>query len=809
MRLISLQISNIRSHEMTRIDFPAGSILFHGDMGSGKSTILMATEFALFGLGNMRADALLTRGRQRGEVVLQFETNGKIYEVGRTLISSGGQIKQDPKNTFVKEDDVTLPLTPTDLKSYIMDKLKFREPANPRAASRVFRYAIYTPQEEIKAILYGGTDREDTIRRAFGMDDYKIAMANASIVISYLKKSADRLEGKFDRLEEYKSDLQHNTNILKDIDSELQSIDSHEYDISKEHENLKHETDRLRQNLDQLNMLEESRGQKKDALGKLVKMSRNLQEWIAQGERDLHDTGRIIRECKAVPKPTEMSLSDVNSRLKSVQDLRQTIHTTKDRLAGRRKEAEMVRLSLDGLDTDAIDTRIVQQKENIADLVRRQKDAEESVGKKITEQGGLRNEIDTLKKALSRAESLGAICEYCEQPIKGGYVKKLLCERQDKLAGAEASMAFVRTTLNKAQAAAQSFRDQVKSGRDVLYGLESRQQDARKLARLMQEMAAMESTMHNLESRSIMEPHMAFPKLDGEEDPDYLMRLRDALIKYYDVDKRRAQYEEQRSDIISRLEGYGKQQESDRGQIKILQDELSGISEQLSGRPSLVEHHDATKIQRDAAAAKLTDIQNRSAAMRERRTNTTKEISRLEDEIKSAHNYRSIHSEYKDHIEWLSSYFVHSLLVIEREVLKDILLAFDEYYREWYTMLVDDPTKTSSIDDRFGPILEQGGYEQPLDNLSGGEKTCVALAYRLALNSTIRDKMKVLDSNLLILDEPTDGFSREQMTKVRMVLKSLAAEQVIMVSHEAELEGFVNHVFRVSKNGGISIVEKI
>ena len=116
----------------------------------------------------------------------------------------------------------------------------------------------------------------------------------------------------------------------------------------------------------------------------------------------------------------------------------------------------------------------------------------------------------------------------------------------------------------------------------------------------------------------------------------------------------------------------------------------------------------------------------------------------------------------------------------------------------WWT----DPTKTSRIDDRFGPILEQGGYDQPSGQLSGGEKTSVALAYRLALNGTIREKMNVLDSNLLILDEPTDGFSREQMGKVHTVLGSLDAEQIIMVSHEAQLEGYVEHVFRVSKSGG-------
>ncbi|WP_075057757.1 AAA family ATPase [Thermogymnomonas acidicola] len=54
MKILSLEMKNIRSYVEERIDFPEGNILFEGDIGSGKSTILMAVEFALFGLGDTR-----------------------------------------------------------------------------------------------------------------------------------------------------------------------------------------------------------------------------------------------------------------------------------------------------------------------------------------------------------------------------------------------------------------------------------------------------------------------------------------------------------------------------------------------------------------------------------------------------------------------------------------------------------------------------------------------------------------------------------------------------------------------------------
>ena len=59
---------------------------------------------------------------------------------------------------------------------------------------------------------------------------------------------------------------------------------------------------------------------------------------------------------------------------------------------------------------------------------------------------------------------------------------------------------------------------------------------------------------------------------------------------------------------------------------------------------------------------------------------------------------------------------------------------------------------------------------------------------------------------LLILDEPTDGFSTEQLDKVRDVLDQLNMKQVVIVSHESKIESFVENVIRVQKNDNVSMV---
>ena len=81
----------------------------------------------------------------------------------------------------------------------------------------------------------------------------------------------------------------------------------------------------------------------------------------------------------------------------------------------------------------------------------------------------------------------------------------------------------------------------------------------------------------------------------------------------------------------------------------------------------------------------------------------------------------------------------------------------------------------------------------------------MALAYRLALNQIINSLLsKIKTRGLVILDEPTDGFSDQQLNKMRDILQELNTKQLILVSHEQKIESFVDNVIRIKKEGRIS-----
>jgi exonuclease SbcC len=59
---------------------------------------------------------------------------------------------------------------------------------------------------------------------------------------------------------------------------------------------------------------------------------------------------------------------------------------------------------------------------------------------------------------------------------------------------------------------------------------------------------------------------------------------------------------------------------------------------------------------------------------------------------------------------------------------------------------------------------------------------------------------KIKTKDIVILDEPTDGFASEQIDKMRDLFMELNSKQLIIVSHEEKMEGFVDHVIKIQKD---------
>jgi len=146
-----------------------------------------------------------------------------------------------------------------------------------------------------------------------------------------------------------------------------------------------------------------------------------------------------------------------------------------------------------------------------------------------------------------------------------------------------------------------------------------------------------------------------------------------------------------------------------------------------------------------------------------------------------------------------------------REVVRNKFLEdFRQEFQSKYEEIREEDDYTVEIMTDYEPIAYSNGVETPVTNLSGGEKTSVALAYRLALSEIAARLSDVEQSELLILDEPTTGFDRNDIKALPKALRNIKTiPQIIIVSHDDELKEAADHNYEISKTKGVSIIKKI
>lgn len=673
MILKSLDLKNIRSYTEDHIEFPLGTTLFEGDIGSGKSSILLAIEFALFGLGAERGASLLKVGASEGSVTLRFEVNGGGYEIHRSLVKKGRAVQQG--EGYLKVGDEVLHLSPTELKAKALAILNFNEPPDPKAQSVIYRYAVYTPQEEMKSILFLKPDlRLQTLRKAFRIEDYRIAAENAGNLARVIEGKAVELGARASDLDQDRIRLTEKAGQLKvagtRIDASAPEVGRLEAGLA----NLK----------EQVRILEQARVRLGRVIGEIPLLEKEIQEKGKERvdlEHDISELSAKIRgleaslaELQAVVRPTEKSLSEVKDELRRLE----------------------------------------------------------------IEERKLRRLEATIEAKLADYEAIeaGGICPTCDRPVDAR-------EYRDRIS---------------------SKRRQKEKASVEIAQVEARKQEVSLLVDRIQEHTRTEER-HKDMNRTL------------EDAQSHLRRAEARLTVVVGV--------------IARA----------KKQLRTAGDEFNQFEEVSRKRELLVQEEKVTEDVLRRTREELAYSRTEEASLKDAVAELQGVIARKEGWLKQAGFVR----EYAD---WLREFFIPSVNAIEIHALASINQDFNAQFQRWFSLLVEDPAKEARVDEDFTPLVEQDGYEQELAFLSGGEKTSVALAYRLALNTLVQQVAMGIKSNLLMLDEPTDGFSREQLFKVREILSELRCPQVILVSHESELEGFADHVYHVQKVDGNSRISK-
>ena len=91
----SIELVDFLSHSDTKLEFDNSTTVFVGQNGAGKSSIIDAITFALFGKHTRKNNkSLIRRGANQGFTKIKFSANGKNYQALRKIDSKGALIAQ-------------------------------------------------------------------------------------------------------------------------------------------------------------------------------------------------------------------------------------------------------------------------------------------------------------------------------------------------------------------------------------------------------------------------------------------------------------------------------------------------------------------------------------------------------------------------------------------------------------------------------------------------------------------------------------------------------------------------------------------
>ena len=171
--------------------------------------------------------------------------------------------------------------------------------------------------------------------------------------------------------------------------------------------------------------------------------------------------------------------------------------------------------------------------------------------------------------------------------------------------------------------------------------------------------------------------------------------------------------------------------------------------------------------------------------------------------------------EEKEKLDKLVSVLRRIRELYSKDGLQKIIRAYAKELIEYYVK--DMVTRFNlnfsdiSLDEDFNITVTTPLGEQTVDTISGGERVALAIALRLALAKALVGK----GVESIILDEPTIHLDDERRRELVRILRSSftgakeIVSQLIIVTHDRELEDAADIIYQVTRINGYSRVTKI
>ncbi|MFP4634017.1 MAG: AAA family ATPase [Candidatus Aenigmatarchaeota archaeon] len=411
--ITGLKLKNWKSHLESGFEFGKGTNVLVGIMGSGKSSVLSAISFALFGTfpshrsREVTLDGMIMnrpQKKQESEVVLEMKVDGDEFQIRRKIEREKGTTEAD-----IRKNGELLDTGASRVTELVEKYLK--------VDYNLFSRAVYSEQDGLDNFLeIRKGERMKKIDDLLQIDRFEECRSNVTTLINRL---GDRIDSKRDMIEEMESE--EDFNRIKELEEEIKEIKNKIKDmkeelekINKNYESTKNKVEEIRKGIEKVNKLEKKKSKLEGSISSVKSDINSLKEEIELGEKEIKEKienkEENIKELEGRKKKLEdevdgledeekdrkVKIKDFQKRIQKLKGVEGDCPVCGNDLDEEHKQ-EVIEERMEKI------SKLSKEKEGLVEKINEKKEKVEGLEEKIEER---EKEKQDLEKRLERTEEL-------------------------------------------------------------------------------------------------------------------------------------------------------------------------------------------------------------------------------------------------------------------------------------------------------------------------------------------------------------------------------------------------------------------
>jgi len=772
-----LEAHNFRKLNIT-LDFPQGMLIVKGPNEAGKSTILEAVLYALFGkLMRGKRELAINHQSNIAKIKLTFTVNGQKYLVQRILKRTETHAKiykitpngLDPQALTVQETNKYI--------QNLLGGLSFNE---------ILVTNIVAQKELDKLLELKGQSREKIINALLGLESYNKAIEK---IAEERKEKRQVLEAKKDKLREIEKRLEAHRKDLKELKEKKQKLKDNEQEFNEKNREFEEKYPVYLK----LKEYKEALNQKRQLKTEL----KGIENVIKQLKQNLENLQNQIKEKQEILKKTiEETIEEKDQLIKEKQKLEKykNLEKTKEIL----KEAEKRFKELQELENNK--QTLLNGLKKLKEELKRLKEKQES---KETKEILKREE--ELQRKIKKTKISPIILLLLFLPSTLALISPAL------IVVGPLTVSVYIFYISKIKGSLQQELIKIKDKVIELKGLPALiQQNEKQVREIEQSVTIMEKQEENWKNGI----KTVLLSLEGKYKPKTWVNLKDLFEK---TKENLLQLEKEKTETETKIEILTSKIRSLKSQTKELEKDIGYLRERREETVKHIEEKDKERleIQRKIDSIKLPELPDEIQYSEELYQKIEQEIIELNKKINTlkgsieelkgnveelsrrVEENKSVEQEYeqaKQEIKELEALIEAQTLAIEklRETAKHVrekfLPAIEINMSQTISQITGGIYKAVKLNEDYNiKVLDSNaGKFISKDIYSGGTVDQFLLAMRLAFILSLLPQTKQTYPQFLFLDEPLASSDQNRRTNIiNLLTKTLSKEfkQIILITH--------------------------